>query len=609
MSMHYDTILIRYGETFLKKGRRSFFISVLKHNLQTVLGPGFILRELYGFLCVERRDGQAFEFDADIRAILDRTFGVFSYSPAIALPLELSAIENAFANLNDAFFAGVNSFRVSTTRSFKGFPLNSMQMNRRLGAIVQATRGLRVDLEHPDLDLGLLIHNKKAFLFPGTYKGPGGLPVGASGRAVLLLSGGIDSPVAGLLVMKRGVRVLPVTFQCEASGLAGLEKVRDLAGRLSDFQGATVLFYMNADAWKQAFIRRLPARYRLVILRRFMLRAAERVARVFEPALIVTGDSIGQVASQTIENLITTQSAVNAMVVRPLSGFDKLQTMDAARHYGTYAISIRNVADCCEDFTPKHPETRATPAAAAKLEDRLNVEDLLARVLGTLRVQTLPLDNAVSDTLLTIYYRLRLLFGHRDWWPGDTQLEIVVGAVLTQNTAWTNVERAIANMKSQGLLDVQALLDAPQEALEAAIRPAGYFRIKRERLRSVIKALVDKGGPDFKGFESLDTNDFREFLLGIKGVGPETADSILLYAFNRPVFVVDTYTRRILGRMGILSGKETYDEIQALVVGHLPKDIALYNDFHAQLVNLAKDFCKTRPVCNTCPLHDICPKK
>lgn len=608
--MKFNTILIRYGETFLKKGKRPFFISVLKHNILRALNDKeFNVHEVYGFLSLGRKDGAVFDLSQEIQRVMNHTFGIQSYSPAITLPLEISAIEKAFDGLDDEIFQGVGTFRVSATRSFKTFPINSMELNRRLGAIVIARRGLKVNLTHPDLDLGLLIHQKGAFLFPGTWPGLGGLPVGTSGRAVLLLSGGIDSPVAGLMVMKRGVHILPVTFQCLASGSQGLKKTKDLAGRLSDFQGETRLMQLNATAWKRQFVQRIPSRYRLVILRRFMLRVAQRISTTMKPALIVTGDSIGQVASQTVENLITTQAAIDAMVVRPLAGFDKIQTMDAARKYGTYAISIRPVPDCCVDFTPKHPETRATPESAAKVETKLNVDSLVDEVIKTLQITSLPNPREVTDTLLRVYYRLRLLYGHRNWWPGDTPFEVIVGAVLTQNTAWSNVEKAIDNLKKQGLLEPGALIDARESVLEDAIRPTGYFRVKTKRLKAVVRALVEKGGPGFQKFKAMSIDAFRDFLLNINGVGPETADSILLYAFNRPVFVVDAYTRRILTRIGLLNGKENYGQIQEFMQANLPVQTDLYNDFHAQVVNLAKDFCKTKPVCDACPMEDFCSKK
>lgn len=608
--MNYNTILIRYGETFLKKGKRPFFISVLKHNIIRALNDrNFHVKEVYGFLSLERRDRKSFEFSQKIRRVIEHTFGIQSYSPALKFPLEISEIEKAFANLNNEIFRDVKSFRISATRSFKAFPINSMELNRRLGAIVQKQRGLSVDLEHPDINLGLLIHKKGAFLFPKTYKGHGGLAVGTSGRGILLLSGGIDSPVAGLMVMKRGVNIMPLTFQCQASGKAGIEKVNALATRLSDFQGRTRIFQMNAEIWKQAFIKNIPPSYRLVILRRFMLRAAQRLAENFSPALIITGDSIAQVASQTIENLITTQAAIESMVVRPLAGFDKVQTMEIARKFGTLNISIRPVPDCCVDFTPRHPETKATPASAEKIETRLDVNTLINKVIGTLQVTTLPEPDQTGDRLLTLYYRLRLLYGHRHWWPGDTQFEIIVGAVLTQNTTWTNVEHAIENLKSQALLSPETMLNTSDKHLQEAIRPTGYFRIKSERLKAVVQALITQGGKDFKTFKTMSTDDFRTFLLKTKGVGPETADSILLYAFDRPVFVVDAYTRRILSRMGMLTGKETYTEIQAFMQDNLPYDINLYKDFHAQIVNLAKVFCKTKPICDKCPIKDICAQK
>lgn len=206
--------------------------------------------------------------------------------------------------------------------------------------------------------------------------------------------------------------------------------------------------------------------------------------------------------------------------------------------------------------------------------------------------------------LLSIYRALRGHFGHRDWWPGDTPFEVIVGAVLTQNAAWTNVEKAIARLKEAGALSERALANLPRDRLEELIRPSGYFRVKADRLLAVVAMLRENGGT--AAFLKRPLGWQRERLLATRGVGPETADSILLYAANRPSFVVDAYTRRVFSRHSLVAADATYDEVQAFFEQSLPKDVALWNDYHAQIVELGKNYCRPRdPRCDACPLVSV----
>jgi endonuclease-3 related protein len=209
----------------------------------------------------------------------------------------------------------------------------------------------------------------------------------------------------------------------------------------------------------------------------------------------------------------------------------------------------------------------------------------------------------MNDRLLDIY---RILFDHygpREWWPAETPFEVVVGAILTQNTAWRNVEKAITNLKQLGPLTPEALFRLPEEALSEAIRPSGYYRQKGKRLRNFLGMLSDRFECRLDWLFDLPTETLREELLSLSGIGPETADSILLYAAGRPVFVIDTYTIRILSRHELLPEETSYAEAQQWVSDHLPEDVELFNEFHALLANVGKDFCRPRPKCSVCPLE------
>lgn len=261
----------------------------------------------------------------------------------------------------------------------------------------------------------------------------------------------------------------------------------------------------------------------------------------------------------------------------------------------------------------------------------------------------------MKPPLRKIYNRLYAAFGPRHWWPGDTPFEVMVGAVLTQNTAWTNVEKAIENLKREQVLKPRAILSLSSSRLARLLKPAGYFRVKTRRLKSYVRYYVDRHGANPRKMAAVPLDRLRAELLGVHGIGPETADSILLYALGKPVFVVDAYTHRIFQRHGWLrAGRErsvlptpaategritwhglraggersvppttatrdgrikkhgsppktSYDELQNLFMNNLKSDAALYNEFHALIVNVGKDYCKSRPRCESCPLAPLLP--
>jgi len=206
---------------------------------------------------------------------------------------------------------------------------------------------------------------------------------------------------------------------------------------------------------------------------------------------------------------------------------------------------------------------------------------------------------------MDIYQKLYKAYGPRHWWPGETPFEVMVGAILTQNTSWKNVEKAIERLKAKGLLVPARIHDISESSLASLIRPSGYFRIKAKRLKAFVNFLFEKYGGDLKKMKKTGLIQLRRELLGVNGIGPETADSILLYGLKKPIFVVDAYTRRILSRHDIVSEKASYDEIQRLFMDHLLHDEERFNEYHALLVHLGKNVCKKRPDCERCPLKGI----
>lgn len=211
----------------------------------------------------------------------------------------------------------------------------------------------------------------------------------------------------------------------------------------------------------------------------------------------------------------------------------------------------------------------------------------------------------MSNRIQEIYTRLVDHFGPQHWWPGDTPFEIMLGAVLTQNTSWRNVSKVIEALRQEGLLSFEALEDLPLEVLAEKIRPSGYYNQKARRLKGLFAAIREDSG-SLEDFFKQDTYTLREKLLTVKGIGPETADSITLYAAGKPVFVVDAYTYRILLRHDLIAEDAGYEEIQELFLGKLPTEAQLFNEYHALLVRLAKEYCKKpKPLCDSCPLHAL----
>jgi endonuclease III related protein len=211
-------------------------------------------------------------------------------------------------------------------------------------------------------------------------------------------------------------------------------------------------------------------------------------------------------------------------------------------------------------------------------------------------------DN-LSQVLMAWYRAMRARFGHRNWWPADSPFEVCVGAVLTQNTAWKNVVKAIDNLKAERALDPLRIYEMDRSQLAELIRPCGYYNVKAARLRNVVSHLVEKHAGDLDALFLPPVEALREELLSINGVGKETADSIILYAAYKPVFVVDAYTRRVLERHGLMPERSDYDSIQAFFHANLECSVELFNDFHAQLVAVGHAFCKRTPLCDQCPLE------
>jgi len=372
-------VVVHYHEVSLKRGNRPLFLRHLVRNLERAtsdVGPARV-QQLSGRILI---DLDANAEPAVVRDRVLRVCGVASAALAYRVPSTIDAMKGVIARLVEG--REFPTFRITARRAFKTYPLSSVEMNRELGAFVLSLVKSRVDLEHPAVTIHVEVLPAETFVSLDRVTGPGGLPVGASGTVAALLSGGIDSPVAAWRMMKRGCKVLFVHFH-SVPYLPDVSqhKARALVERLTEWQYASRLFLVPFGEIQREIVLSVPGPARVVVYRRMMIRIAEALARQVGAQALVTGESLGQVASQTLQNIAAIDEAATVPVLRPLIGMDKLEITDEARRLGTFETSIEPDADCCTLFTPKHPNTRMSPEATQAVEAALDIPRLVA--LGT----------------------------------------------------------------------------------------------------------------------------------------------------------------------------------------------------------------------------------
>jgi len=379
--------IVHYHEISLKRGNRPLFLRHLQENLLRAIGDLGPVRlvQLTGRIML---DLSRHPDPARLRERLARVCGVANFSLALRTGVSREALRAAVAQAIEG--REFRTFRISARRAFKTFPMTSVEINRDLGAHVLALRpDARVSLEHAELDVRVEVLPGEAFVYADRDQGAGGLPVGASGTVAALLSGGIDSPVAAWRLMKRGCRVVFVHFH-SAPYLPDLSraKARELVTRLTQWQYHSRLFLVPFGEIQREVVLAVPPPARVVVYRRLMVRIAERLARHAGAPALVTGESLGQVASQTLANLTRIDEVASVPILRPLIGMDKLEITEQAHALGTYEISIEPDADCCTLFTPRHPDTRMEAAQVAALEARLDLERLVTQGVETAEQET-----------------------------------------------------------------------------------------------------------------------------------------------------------------------------------------------------------------------------
>lgn len=384
-------ILIRFGEIFLKGKNRGFFEKTLLNNIRENLSKfNLEVVKIPGRFMV-----QNFNEDDELEICnrLAKIAGIFSFSPAYCFDTSLELIsENAIKYLENK----KGTFKVETNRADKKFELNSMQISREIGGrILASNRDLKVDIHEPKYTLYIdLRENGKTFMYLGSIAGVGGMPVGTSGTGLLLLSGGIDSPVAGYMMAKRGVKVCAVHYHSYpyTSNFAR-EKVEELAKILTGYTGDLTVYMVSMTELQEEIHAKCDDSYMITLLRRGMFTLAERICKAHNRRMIITGESLGQVASQTIESMTVVSEVVKDVpIIRPLVAFDKCETIDLAKKIGTFETSIRPFEDCCTVFLPDSPVVRPELYKVKKEQEKIDFDSILERAYKSIEVVEIKAD-------------------------------------------------------------------------------------------------------------------------------------------------------------------------------------------------------------------------
>jgi tRNA uracil 4-sulfurtransferase len=375
--MKYDRILIRYGEMTTKGKNRNRFVSILRQNIATKL------KRFENLKYEATRDRMYImlngEDHVEVMEDLRHVFGIHTFSLAMRTETDLDDIKAGVLAAFEAERKDAKTFKITTRRSYKEFPLETMELNQELGAHILINAGnIGVDVHNPDIDVRVEVRKDATYITCSDIKGAGGYPVGVGGKVMLLLSGGIDSPVAGYLTMKRGVTVEAVHFHSPPyTSERAKQKVVDLARHLTKYCRGVVLHVVPFTDIQKMIHKKVPSNYEMTVMRRVMLRVTERIAEKRKAMALATGESLGQVASQTLDSMNAINEVTNYPIIRPLITMDKLEIIDIAKQIDTYDISIRPYEDCCTIFTPANPATKPKREKAKHFEELFDYEELI----------------------------------------------------------------------------------------------------------------------------------------------------------------------------------------------------------------------------------------
>lgn len=382
-----QVILIKYGELSTKKQNRAFFINTLYDNLVNKLKD-------YNVKISKDRARMAIEFlEKDlnsIKTIIDKIFGIHSYHIANVVKTDNQTIQQEVLKI--AKEKEFSSFKIETKRSNKAFPISSQEYNRVLGGLIlKNIPNIKVDVHNPDLLMKIEIREKDTYIYDNAYEGSGGYPVGTQQKGMLMLSGGIDSPVAGYLAMKRGMKLDAVYFEAMPhTSLGARNKVIDLCKKLSNYTDKINLHIVNFTPIQEEIYKNCRKDYCITIMRRMMYRIMEELAKSHKGIVIVNGESIGQVASQTLTSMQVINSVTNMPIIRPVACLDKLEIMQIARKIDTYDISIIPYEDCCTVFVPRHPAINPKLDTVIDEENKFNYQEMIEAAVNS--INTIVID-------------------------------------------------------------------------------------------------------------------------------------------------------------------------------------------------------------------------
>ena len=392
--MKYTEIMVRYGELSTKGKNRKTFIMQLAQNVKRALAD-FPALKIHAdrdrmHILLNGEDSE------EVIPKLSKEFGIQNFSPSIRIEKEMPAIRAMVQEVVREVYTPGKTFKITAKRSDHSFELDSNGLNQELGgAVIEAIPEIQVQMKKPDINLRIEIRKDAAYLSYETIRGAGGLPVGTSGRGMLMLSGGIDSPVAGYLAMKRGVEVEAVHFASPPyTSEQALQKAKDLAGKLVPYVGTIQFIEVPFTEIQEEIKRVVPQGYLMTITRRLMLRLTDAIREMRKGLVIINGESLGQVASQTLQSMVAINEVTSTPIIRPVVSMDKTEIIEIAEKIDTFELAIQPFEDCCTIFAPPQPKTRPRLDKAQDYEARLDLEGLMARALEGLKITEISAETA-----------------------------------------------------------------------------------------------------------------------------------------------------------------------------------------------------------------------
>lgn len=392
--MKYSEIMVRYGELSTKGKNRRSFIMQLAQNVRQALS-NFPEIKIHAerdrmHLLLNGVDGDL------VIPKLAKIFGIQNFSPSVRVEKEVQSLKQAVQEIMQEIYTGKETFKIIAKRSDHSFELDSNELNQALGnTVIDVFPDIQVQMRKPDIALRVEIRRDGAYLSYETIKGAGGLPVGTSGKGMLMLSGGIDSPVAGYYAMKRGIEIEAVHFASPPyTSEQALQKAKDLTVKLTPYVGKIEFIEVPFTEVQEEIKRVVPQGYWMTITRRMMLRLTDEIRRIRHGLVILNGESLGQVASQTLQSMVAINEVTNTPIIRPVATMDKLEIIEVAEQIDTFDLSIQPFEDCCTIFAPPQPKTRPRLEKVHQYEERLDIDGMIERALAGLKIETIHTETA-----------------------------------------------------------------------------------------------------------------------------------------------------------------------------------------------------------------------